>query len=453
MNAEAVFFYFLKVYPYFLVQIGVGEALFVFRCRRKPYFALRLAAGIVLLWAVTFIVTCAQFCLPEHWLAGVCVYIILFAFTLAVLKACFNEKFKILLLCGIAAYAVQNMAYRFYTLLEITGVVWDLAVAIESYDYASLIVTTGLFAAVCVLVYFLFVRRMNARGLESVYSRNVLLFSIITLLVTVVLCALTNLWAWQHYYLSIISYCFAILCNVFILAILSGMTERGILLVDLYTVRRMWEQDKRHYELSKENIELINIKVHDLKHRFREMRLSDGSLSEEECKEFENSLAVYDSKVTTGCAPLDVLLTEKSLMCNKSGIKLSCLVNGGALSFMGEYDLYSMFGNILSNAIEAVQKVKDEQNRIISLTVGERYGSVMINCINYYEGEIKISGGLPETSKADMEHHGLGMKSLKLLVKKYSGEFSFDFSGGTFNLTVMLPIPRKTGKGGTAQSN
>ncbi|MDE7214511.1 MAG: GHKL domain-containing protein [Clostridia bacterium] len=452
MNAEAVFYYFLRVYPYFLIEIGVGEALFVYRCRRKPYFALRLAAGIILLFTVTFLTTCVQFCLPQHWLLGVAVYIILFSFTLAVLKICFNEKFKILLLCGIASYAVQNMIYRFYTLFEITGVVWNFAVAINSYDWAAFIVTAGLAVVVCVLVYFLYVRRMNAKGLERVYSRNVLLFSIITLLVTVLLCSFTNMWAWQHYYLAIISYCFAILCNIFILTILSGMTARGILLVALYTVRRMWEQDKRNYELSKENIELINIKVHDLKHRFREMRLSDGSLSEEECKEFENSLAVYDSRVTTGCAPLDVLLTEKSLMCNKSGIKLSCLVDGAALSFMGEYDLYSMFGNILSNAIEAVQKVKDEQNRVISLTVSERYGAVMINCINYYEGEIKISGGLPETSKTDKERHGLGMKSLKLLVKKHGGEFNFDFSDGTFNLTVMLPIPQKTHKNNKSQS-
>ncbi len=443
MNAEAFLHYLINVYPYFLIEILVGEALFVFRCRHKPFFVLRLATGLVLLCAITVLAVCVQFSLPEKWFINMLVYLVLFAFTLVIMKVCFNEPFKILLLCGVAAYAVQNLTYRIFTLFEITGVIWRLCEAVNNYTVVVPLFTAVLFAAVCIVVYFLFVRRMNAKGLETVYSRNVLVFSVVTLLVTVILCSLTNIWWWQHYYLAIVNYCFAILCNLFILVILSGMTERGGLRMDLYNVRRLWEQDKSHYELSKENIELINIKMHDLKHRFREMRLSEGNISEEEYKQFENAIAVYDSKVSTGCAPLDVLLTEKSLMCNSAGIKLSCMVDGSSLSFLSEYDLYSLFGNILSNAVEAVQKVKEEQNRVISLTVSVCFGAVMINCTNYYEGEIKLAGGLPQTCKPDKEQHGYGMKSMRLLVKKYGGELSFDFGGGMFNLTVMLPLPAK----------
>lgn len=448
MNADAVFYYLLKVYPYFLIEIVIGEALFAFRCRHKPFFFLRLVTGLILLCAVTFLVVCVQFCLPEKWYVNMCVYLVLFAFTLVVMKVCLNEQFKILLLCGVAAYSVQNLTYRLYSLLEITGVIWRLCEAVNNYEVVGPIVTAVLFAAVCVAVYFLFVRRMNARGLESLYRRNILLFSAITLLVTVILCSVTNIWWWQHYYLSIINYCFAILCNLFILVILSGMTERGGLRMDLYTVRRLWEQDKSHYELSKENIELINIKIHDLKHRFREMRLAEGNITEDEYKQFENAIAIYDSKVSTGCAPLDVLLTERSLMCSRAGIRLSCMVDGSALSFMSEYDLYSLFGNILSNAVEAVQKVKEQENRVISLTVSVCFGAVMINCANYYEGQINLVGGLPETVKEDKHQHGFGMKSMRLLIKKYGGELNFDFADGVFNLTAMLPLPKAgDGKG------
>lgn len=445
MNSDLVFYYFFNVYPYFLSEIIIVEALFVFRCRRKGFFFLRLATGIVLLCAATFLVVCVQFCLPDKWYINMAVYIVLFAFTLVIMKVCFNEPFRILLLCGVAAYAVQNLTYRVYSLFEITGVVWRLCEALNNYNAVIPVFTLTLFAVICVAVYFLFVRRMTAKGLETIYSRNVLVFSAVTLLVTVILCSVTNIWWWQHYYLSIINFSFAILCNIFILVILSGMTERGGLRKDLYTVRRLWEQDKAHYELSKENIELINLKIHDLKHKFREMRLSENGISEEEYKQFESAIAIYDSKVSTGCPPLDVLLTERSLMCSNAGISLTCMVDGSALSFMSEYELYSMFGNILSNAVEAVQKVKEEENRVISLTVNVRFGAVMINCMNYYEGDIKLKNGLPETSKQDKEQHGFGMKSIKLIVKKYGGDMNFEFGNGIFNLTVMLPLPTTDG--------
>lgn len=441
MNAAAVFHYFLKVYPYFLVELLAGEALFLFRCRRRPYFFLRCAAGIILLWAAMFLVVCVQFCLPEVWYVNMAVYLVLFAFTLLGMKACFNEPFKILLLCGVAAYSVQNLIYRVFSLFETTGAAWRFGEVLGSYDGAAFLITFAIGAAVYTAVYFLFARRMNAKGLENVYSRNVLVFAALTLLVTVILCSITNIWGWQHYYLSIVSYCFAILCNLFILVIISGMTVQSGLRTDLQTVRRMWEQDKAHYEISKQNIELINLKIHDLKHKFREMRLAGENLTDEEYRQFENAIAAYDSKVSTGCPPLDVLLTEKSLLCGRAGIKLSCMADGAALSFMPEYDLYSMFGNILSNAVEAVSKVRDEQARVISLTVRSVFGAAVINCENYYEGEIKLSGGLPESSKPDKSQHGYGMKSVKLLAKKYGGDLNFKFGEGIFSLNIVLPLP------------
>jgi len=444
MNFELVKYFFLWVYPYFLVEIIVCEALFVFRCKRKPLFIVRLVTGLALCCAFTFLITCVQFCLADSVIVNTTAYILMFAFTLVILKVCFNEPFKILLLCGVAAYAVQNLGYRLYTLFEITGVVWKFATAIGSYELAGSILTILIFIVTDVFVYVVFVRKMNAKGLESVYSPNVLLLSAFTLFVTVILCSFTNIWWWQHFYLSVINYCFTVLCNLFILVILSGMTERGALKADLQIVRQLWEQDKRQYEISKETIELINIKCHDLKHKLRELRLADGAIDKDELKEFENAIAIYDGRVHTGSAPLDVLLTEKSFTCGNSGIKLECLVDGAALSFMSEYDLYSLFGNILSNAIEAVQNIKEEQNRVINLTASVRFGAVMINCVNYYDGEIKIVGGLPQTNKADKEQHGFGMKSMRLLVKKYGGELNFRCGGGVFNLTAMLPAPKNS---------
>ena len=55
----------------------------------------------------------------------------------------------------------------------------------------------------------------------------------------------------------------------------------------------------------------------------------------------------------TGNHALDVILTEKSLICKQKEIKLTCMADGKQLAFMQTTDLYSIFGNLLNNSIEA----------------------------------------------------------------------------------------------------
>lgn len=435
---DAVNAYLYALLP-FLTQLIICEALFFFKLPRRKLFAGRVAVGLPMLAAAAFLLTCVQIALPMHPLWGTLVYFVAFAFTVLLLWWSFDAPFKILLLYGVAAYAFQNSVYRAVSLLEITGVVWRLSTAVGDYTLAHGIFSYGLLAASGAVVYFLFVRRINAKGPENIYSRNVMLISTVTLAVTLVLCAYTNAWWWTSWYLSIVNYCFSILSNVFILTIISGMFQNVVLKSEIETVRQLWIQDKRQYEIAKENIDLINIKCHDLKHKIRAMRLSDGELSDSELGEIENAVAIYDSKVCTGCDPIDVLLTEKSLICAKRNVKLSCMVDGSGLWYMTESELYSLFGNMLTNAVNAVCRMTDESKRVINLTVSRSSGMVLINCVNYFDGKITIDGDLPRTDKDNVAEHGFGMKSMRLLVKKYGGEMFFTTDGGVFDLKIMLP--------------
>lgn len=45
------------------------------------------------------------------------------------------------------------------------------------------------------------------------------------------------------------------------------------------------------------------------------------------------------------------------------------MADGKALDFIDTLDLYSIFGNIIDNAIESVVQLKDEEQRIIGITV------------------------------------------------------------------------------------
>ena len=72
-------------------------------------------------------------------------------------------------------------------------------------------------------------------------------------------------------------------------------------------------------------------------------------------------MQIYSAIVRTGNEILDTILTEKSLICENSGIHISCVADGSLLAFMNPVDLYTLFGNALDNAIEAVRKLESKE--------------------------------------------------------------------------------------------
>lgn len=439
MNFDIVLFQFVYALVPFFIQLSVAEGLFVYGLKRRPLFWARLAAGVVISAGAVLLLS-VVISLVSHFLLGALIYVVIFALTVCVLLVCYDESFGTLLFCGLAAYAAQNMGYRLYCIAELCGLTYMLGMRI-GFGAASALLGNICMAIVYVVVYFLFARRMKKYKLARLHNRNVLLISASTLTITVVLCAWTNNYYWQHFPLLIINFLFSVLACVFTLCLQSGMLENVALRQDMEIVEKLWHDDIARYELSKENIEMINMKCHDLKHRLREMRLSDCDVSKEEIEEIENAVNIYDCNIKTGCEPLDVILTEKSLFCRKNGIKLSCMADGESLDFMTAGELYTLFGNMLSNAVEAVQKISDKDKRVIDFTA-RRVGEMLVICTeNYCDVEPTFKNGLPKTSKADEINHGYGIKSMKLLVEKHGGELKASADGGTFTLRILLPVP------------
>lgn len=48
---------------------------------------------------------------------------------------------------------------------------------------------------------------------------------------------------------------------------------------------------------------------------------------------------------------------------------------------------------------------------------------------------------MPQTSKADVQNHGFGFKSMQLVVERHGGAVTADSDGETFFLNVLIPIP------------
>lgn len=197
-------------------------------------------------------------------------------------------------------------------------------------------------------------------------------------------------------------------------------------------------QQKQQMKLSQETIDLINVKCHDIKNQIATL---GSNIPEDELADLKRAIDIYDTAFKSGNEVLDVLLMEKFMQCENKKIRLDCMIDGELLSFMKKSDVYSLFGNAIDNAIEAVDKIKDEEKRCINVRVKKSRGMILIHVENQYLGELSFEEGLPQTTKKDKRYHGFGMKSIRMIAEKYHGFLSAGSKDNIFSLDILLPVP------------
>lgn len=204
--------------------------------------------------------------------------------------------------------------------------------------------------------------------------------------------------------------------------------------------RRMAAERERQYQLSRKNIDAINVKCHDIKHQIRSLadggRVADGRALEDLAAE----IAIYDSTVKTGNPALDVILTEKGLVCSGEKITLAVIADGRALECLEPQEIYSLFGNALDNAIEAVRGIGEPERRLVSLNVRRSGTMCVINVENSCDVAPAFRDGLPVTTKADAGNHGFGTRSMRGIVERHGGVLTMGCEDGIFHVDALLPV-------------
>ncbi|HJA67222.1 ATP-binding protein [Lachnoclostridium sp. An169] len=207
------------------------------------------------------------------------------------------------------------------------------------------------------------------------------------------------------------------------------------------TMQNILEMQYKNYQLSQESIEIVNQKYHDLKHQITLLKAEANSKkSIEYLEEMERDIRSYEAQNKTGNKVLDAVLTSKSLYCQNHDIGLTCVADGTLLDFMAEMDISALFGNVLDNAIESVEKLDDKEKRLIHLSVAKQKNFLRIRSENYTEEKITFKNGMPVTTKKDKRFHGFGMKSIQSTVRKYGGSVTAGVRDNWFELRILIPL-------------
>ena len=195
----------------------------------------------------------------------------------------------------------------------------------------------------------------------------------------------------------------------------------------------------RYYEMSHDGIVNLQTKCHDLKHQIAAIRSEAGKASfEGYLSELENSINEYSTVIDCGNKTVDIVLTEKNILCLPHKIQFSYMIDGSLFDFLSEREIYSLFGNALDNALEAVVQVKDPSQRHITLKSNARSGLVVLQVENTYAGERAADeSGLFPTTKSG-SGHGFGLRSIRHIAEKHQGSMSVRAEDGLFKLSVIL---------------
>ena len=161
-------------------------------------------------------------------------------------------------------------------------------------------------------------------------------------------------------------------------------------------------------------------------------RLQPDAAASQSLDEAEQAARMYDANAATGNEVLDVVLTEKSLLCEAQRIRLNCVADGTCLAAIEPGDLYALFSNLLDQAIDAAAQQRDADRRMIDLLVCRRQGFAVVNVIGPHPTEQPDHG----------RRHSYELKVARRIVHKYSGSMATEPRGGLFAVKIVLPPPK-----------
>lgn len=343
------------------------------------------------------------------------------------------------LFCVSAGYIMQNIASGLDGLVR--TILVPMGLPVDTWGF-TLVGMVGLCAAVYAVCYRTIVRKIERYGFSPVQGGSALVVVMMVVLVCLAFdlankCFLTAYGLPTRIVVLYRAVHFA--TCMFVLWMEFELLYNKHLEQDVAVMQRVRSDEERQYQLSKDTIDAINVKCHDIRHQIRHLEEGGVAVEKGALEDLAQEVRIYDSKVKTGNDALDTILSEKRLLCEREGTRLTCIADGASLSGLSPADLYSLFGNLLDNAIEAVRRLDGAERRTISLVVSRRGDMAVIHEENYFDGDVRFEGGLPVSTKGDPLNHGFGTRSMSQIVERYGGSMSMRAQGDRFGVTIVLP--------------
>lgn len=180
---------------------------------------------------------------------------------------------------------------------------------------------------------------------------------------------------------------------------------------------------------------------HDYRNHIQTMKVLAANADMDAIKayldELDTDLNTVDTVVKTGNAMADAILNSKISLAQSKCINVQCDAHIPVKLKMSELDLCCIIGNLFDNAIEASQKLPEDQ-RLIRVYMDMKGTQLYISFTNFAASKkMEKVGKVFKTSKGD--GHGFGLVRIDAIIERLDGYLSRNSEDGAFTTEILIP--------------
>ena len=203
--------------------------------------------------------------------------------------------------------------------------------------------------------------------------------------------------------------------------------------------------DASYYKMLLEQNENQQILIHDIKKHLHSildlLYNTNNPLAKEYIQNLLQSEALKKKIHFCDQSTLNLILSRYRELCQKQDIELIIDIRKNTLDFMNSQELSALFGNLLENATEAAVGIPEAYIELsVKQITSNQLLISMINSCNHIPQKTVTGDFISQ--KKNSENHGVGMRSIKKIVKKHNGSLDIYFKDEdwTFHTIITMSI-------------
>jgi len=202
--------------------------------------------------------------------------------------------------------------------------------------------------------------------------------------------------------------------------------------------------DAQYYRLAYEKNESLEILRHDMSNHLNTiLNMGTDTDVKKYVVDIMDEYSIAKRTTFSNNNVLNGLVSQYMEMCKNDNINLTVDIRPDTVENIAPNDVVALFGNILSNAYEAVKEQKERKPSYIEIVVKRKDNLIIIIASNScYRAPNIYNGRMLSTKKDHVKKHGYGMKSIERVVDRYHGSHmeNYDTQAREFVISIMLLI-------------
>ena len=200
------------------------------------------------------------------------------------------------------------------------------------------------------------------------------------------------------------------------------------------------ELEYQHLQQLQEQYEKSRKILHDMKNHIlaiEGLSFSENTRAKEYINKVIENIDKNNSGFNTRNKIISTLVNSKIEKTKTEGICFHVEVQDLDFDFINDLDWVIILGNVLDNAIEACQQIREGERRI-ELHIHQYKKMLIIRLENSVENKPDFQGGILHSNKPG--HFGIGLSNVQDTVKKYGGDIELEFNDSCFKIRIIIPV-------------